>query len=211
MDRSKEERIKDIKLSIDRMVASPKCDDWNWIDALQMAMPVFVKLGNIYNDTSYFSKMYHLYSYAKYKHGANGLYNPIDGLWWRDADFDPPYTEPNGEDCYWSRGNGWVVAALVKTLEALPKKDAHYNEYLQDYLSMIKALVPLQRVDGFWNVSLHDSTHFGGKETTGTALFIYGMAWGVNNGLLSKKEYLPVIVKGWSAMANESVHPNGFL
>jgi hypothetical protein len=31
-----------------------KVDDWNWVDALQMAMPVFVKLGNLYNDTKIF-------------------------------------------------------------------------------------------------------------------------------------------------------------
>jgi rhamnogalacturonyl hydrolase YesR len=43
----KPERIKDIKTSIDGMVKSEKRDDWNWIDALQMAMPVFVRLGVI--------------------------------------------------------------------------------------------------------------------------------------------------------------------
>jgi rhamnogalacturonyl hydrolase YesR len=48
------ERVKDIKASIDSMKLTAKVDDWNWIDALQMAMPVFVKLGNLYNDTSYF-------------------------------------------------------------------------------------------------------------------------------------------------------------
>jgi rhamnogalacturonyl hydrolase YesR len=205
------ERIKDIKASIDLMVKSEKKDDWNWIDALQMAMPVFTRLGVIYNDTSYFRKMYDLYSFAKYKHGANGLYNPADKLWWRDADFDPPYKEPNGEDCYWSRGNGWVVAALVRTLEMLPKTDPHYNEYLQDYKDMCTALIPIQRPDGFWNVSLHDPTNFGGKETTGTALFTYGFAWGVNNGILNKKTYVPIITKAWNAMVKESVHPNGFL
>ena len=41
-----------------------------------------------------------------YNHGGKGLYNPADHLWWRDKDFVPPYKEPNGEDCYWSRGNG---------------------------------------------------------------------------------------------------------
>ena len=45
---------------------------------------------------------------------------------------------------------------------------------------MVKALLPLQRADGFWNASLRDSTHFGGKELSGTALFAYGMAWGIN-------------------------------
>jgi Glycosyl Hydrolase Family 88. len=46
----------------------------------------------------------------KNKHGDNGLYNQQEHLWWRDKDFDPPYKEPNGKNCYWARGNGWVVA-----------------------------------------------------------------------------------------------------
>jgi rhamnogalacturonyl hydrolase YesR len=205
------ERVKDIKACMDNMVKSEKRDDWNWIDALQMAMPVFVRLGVLYNDTSYFRKMYDLYSFTKYRHGGNGLYNPEDHLWWRDKDFVPPYKEPNGEDCYWSRGNGWVVAALVRALEMLPKTDLHYNEYIQDYKDMLKALIPIQRPDGYWNVSLHDSAHFGGRELTGTSLFVYGMAWGINNGFVDKETYLPIITKAWNAMVTECVHPNGFL
>ncbi|HEX8676520.1 MAG TPA: glycoside hydrolase family 88 protein, partial [Segetibacter sp.] len=205
------ERIKDIKASSDLMVKSEKSDDWSWIDAIQMAMPVFTRLGIMYNDTGYFRKMYDLYSYAKYKHGDKGLYNATDHLWWRDKDFDPPYKEPNGEDCYWSRGNGWVIAALVRTLDMLPKTDPHYNEYLQDYKDMCGALIKIQRPDGFWNVSLHDPAHFGGKETTGTALFIYGFAWGVNKGILDEKTYRSVIDKSWNAMVKEAVHTNGFL
>lgn len=206
-----EERIKSIKASIDNMVRSEKKDDWNWIDALQMAMPVFVRLGVLYNDTSYFRKMWDLYAFAKYNHGEKGLYNAADGLWWRDKDFDPPYKEPNGEDCYWSRGNGWVVAALARTLEMLPSSDAHYNEYLQDFKTMCASIVKLQRPDGFWNVSLHDPANFGGKETSGTSLFVYGFAWGVNNGVLEKKQYAPAIVKAWKALTTEAVHANGKL
>ena len=33
-------------------------------------------------------------------------------------------------------------------------------------------------------MSLHDPTHFGGPELTGTSLFAYGMAWGVRKGAL---------------------------
>jgi len=207
----KEERIKDIKASIDLMVNSPKADDWWWIDALQMAMPVYTRLGVLYNDTAYFRKMYDLYSYSKYQHGGKGLWNPEDKLWWRDKDFVPPYKEPNGQDCYWSRGNGWVVAALVRTLDMLPASDPHYNEYMQDYKSMLQALLPLQRQDGFWNVSLHDPGNFGGKETSGTALFVYGMAYGINKGLISKEIYQPVIIKAWNAIVKDAVHKDGFL
>ncbi|HYM93888.1 MAG TPA: glycoside hydrolase family 88 protein [Chitinophagaceae bacterium] len=207
----KEERIKDIKASIDSMMKTDKIDDWNWIDALQMAMPVFVRLGVVYKDTNYFHRMYEMYAFTKYKHGDNGLYNAVDGLWWRDKDFDPPYKEPNGENCYWSRGNGWVVAALVRVLQKLPKTDPHYNEYLTNYRNMCRALLPLQRSDGFWNVSLKDSTDFGGKELTGTSLFTYGFAYGVNNGLLNKKLFSHAIVKAWNALVKNCVHPDGFL
>lgn len=52
---------------------------------------------------------------------------------------------------------------------------------------MLNALVKVQREDGFWNVSLHDPTNYGGKEVSGTALFIYGMAWAENHDLVAKE------------------------
>ena len=205
------ERVRDIKTSVDSMMLTTKIDDWNWIDALQMAMPVFVKLGNLYDEPKYFDRMYEMYAFTKSKHGDNGLYNQQEHLWWRDKDFDPPYKEPNGDDCYWSRGNGWVVAALARTLQELPKTEPHYQEYLRDFKDMCVALLPLQRADGYWNVSLNDPNNFGGKEVSGTSLFIYGFTWGINNGILDKKIYLPAITKAWNAMSKEAVHPNGKL
>lgn len=207
----KPERIRDIKLSIDKMLSTEKLDDWNWIDALQMAMPVFAKLGVIYNDNRYFERMYEIYNFTKTQHGDKGLFNPVEGLWWRDKDFDPPYKEPNGENCYWSRGNGWVVAALVRVLEVMPKGTPHRDEYQNMLTTMCKALVPLQRTDGFWNVSLSDPSNFGGKETSGTSLFAYGIAWGINNGVLDKKEFMPPLLKAWNAISIDALHANGFL
>lgn len=207
----KPEYIADIKASIDSMMKTPKIDDWNWIDAFQMAMPVFARLGVLYNDNRYYERMFEMYNYSKTVQGGKGLFNPEDNLWWRDKDFVAPYKEPNGQDCYWSRGNGWVVAALVRVLEVMPKNAPHRKEYQKMLVKMLEALVPIQRTDGFWNASLHDPNNFGGKETTGTALFVYGMAWGVNNGIISSKKYMPVIEKAWNAMSKEAVHPSGFL
>jgi len=76
---------------------------------------------------------------------------------------------------------------------------------------MCKALLPLQRSDGFWNVSLMDSTHFGGKELTGTSLFTYGFAYGINHGLLDKKLYKPAVLKAWKGLVTDCIHPDGFL
>lgn len=204
------ERIANIQANIDNMLATDKKDDWSWIDALQMAMPVYTRLGVLTKDNRYFEKMYDLYDFAKNHHGGKGLFNPEDNLWWRDKDFVPPYKSPNGEDCYWSRGNGWVIAALVRTLDIMPENATHRAEYLDMYHKMIKALEKIQRPDGFWNVSLHDPNEYGGKELTGTALFTYSMAWGIRKGFLDKKTYLPIITKAWKGMS-DAVHKDGKL
>lgn len=61
---------------------------------------------------------------------AGGLFNEKEGLWWRDKDYVPPYKEKDGSNCYWSRGNGWVYAALVRVMETLPANDKNY-QYLK--------------------------------------------------------------------------------
>jgi len=51
----------------------------------------------------------------------------------------------------------------------MPKDAPHREEYVTTFQEMAEALIPIQREDGFWNVSLHDPNDFGGKETSGTA------------------------------------------
>ena len=203
-------RLTKTKGTMNMLVNTPQVDDWTWIDAIQMGMPALAKLSATTGDPRYAEKAYDMYSWTK-NTLAGGLYNKKDGLWWRDADFVPPYKEPNGEDCYWSRGNGWVVAALVRVLDEIPADDPHRKEYEKDLKDMCEALVKCQREDGFWNVSLHDPSNFGGKELTGTALFVYGMAYGVRNGLLDRDKYMPVITRAWNAMVKDAVHSNGYL
>lgn len=204
------EMLTKTKGAMNMLVNTPQVNDWTWIDAIQMGMPVLAKLSATTGDPRYAEKAYDMYSWTK-NTLAGGLYNKKDCLWWRDADFVPPYKEPNGKDCYWSRGNGWVVAALVRVLDEIPADDPHRKEYEKDLKDMCEALVKCQREDGFWNVSLHDPTNFGGKELTGTALFVYGMAYGVRSGLLDRDKYMPVITRAWNAMVKDAVHPNGYL
>lgn len=204
-------KIKDIKACIDMMVNTPQNNGWYWIDAIQMAMPVYTKLAKLTGDSRYTEKMWDMYEFSRNKHGANGLFNPKDGFWWRDKDFDPPYTTPNGKQCYWSRGNGWVFAALARVMNNLPKSDPHFKDYRADFIRMAKAIKKYQREDGFWNPSLVDPDDCGGKEGTGTALFTYGLAWGIRNGILKENDYLPVVLKAWNALSRESLHPNGAL
>jgi rhamnogalacturonyl hydrolase YesR len=202
--------IRPIKQNIDNMVNSTKSDDWSWVDCLQMSMPVYARLAKMYKDNRYWEKMYDLYAFTKDKHGVTGLYDAQEALWFRDKDFVLPYREPNGEKCFWSRGNAWVYAALVRTLEQMDQNSPHREEYITMFKNMSKALLPLQRKDGFWNVSLKDESNFGGPELTGTALFAYGFAYGLKSGILSNKQYHKPLVSAMKGMLT-CVHPNGFL
>jgi len=207
MDPTQTQRIANIKACIDAVVGSSTVNYWTWIDALQMGMPVYAKLGKQYNSTGYFNKMYSLYNYTK---TTLALYNATDHLWWRDATFINSKT-PAGKNVYWSRGNGWVFAALARVLSELPATDSHTAEYQTILKDMAAALKGVQRSDGFWNENLADSTNYGGKEVTGTGLFTFGMAWCVNNGLIAKNDYLATIAKAWNGIADSAIHANGFL
>lgn len=133
-----------------------------------------------------------------------------EGLWWRDKDYVPPYKEKDGKNCYWSRGNGWVYAALVRCMNELSPKSKEYKELRKDFLLMSKALLQCQHEDGFWHASLVSDADYPTPEMTGTALFLYGMSWGIRNGLLKDKDYHPACDKAWTALQS-CIHKDGFL
>ena len=181
---------------------------WTWIDAVQMAMPVYMQAYRLTGDKRYRDHAMKMYRWTRNECGG-GLFNVKDGLWWRDADFVPPYQEPDGKDCYWSRGNGWVYAALVRCMNQLNRKDKAYKELKKDFLLMSEALRQCQREDGFWNPSLV-STNYAMPEASGTGLFLYGISWGLIHGYLDADVYRPVADRAWQALASV-VHPDGFL
>jgi unsaturated rhamnogalacturonyl hydrolase len=198
-----------------------------YVDTLHMSMPAFAKLsvlnsnviGALKTNYTYMPEMYSYFHNIKSVWGrSNGLYNVTDHLWWRDTNFMANYTASDGtkQKCYWSRGNGWAFAALARTMDVLPANDTHYAEYLQTFQEMAAAIKAVQRADGFWNVNLGYTNDFPGPESSGTACFTYGFAWGINRGYLNASNYLPATIKGWNALANGALHhsadaDNGFL
>lgn len=208
LDPSRKERLEHVRENLEDWARSGKVNFYTWIDALQMSMPSFAKMGAIDGKPEYWEKMYEYYDHAK---TALGLYNAADGLWYRDAKFKPPFVTANGKPCYWSRGNGWVLVALARTLEALPPGAPHRAEYEKLFKEMAAALLARQRPDGFWNVNLGDPEQYNGPETTGTSLFVAGLAWGVRQGLLPADQYMPAVEKGWDALAGRALRPDGSL
>ena len=205
-----------VKENLDHQMTT-KIGWWTWIDAIQMAMPVYVKMYAITNDQRYLDYAMQSYRWTRNECGG-GCFNVKEGLWWRDKDYVAPYKEKDGKNCYWSRGSGWVYAALVKVmedLEAMPKlskqSKKYYKSLKRDFILMSQGLLACQREDGFWNPSLMSPGNYGGKELTGTALFLYGMSWGMNHGILKPKQYRSACDRAWNAMVKDAVHRDGFL
>ncbi|HYP87582.1 MAG TPA: glycoside hydrolase family 88 protein [Polyangiaceae bacterium] len=204
-------QIAAVLASADGMLGSASSADWTWVDAIQMSMPVFAKLGVLTGDAKYFDKMDALYAHTRDDEGG-GLYDTANHLWWRDAKWKPDrQTSPSGKNVYWSRGNGWAFAALARVLDVLPDAEPHQVAYRTDFVDMARALVAVQRDDGFFNPNLADPQHFGGPELSGTALFTFGMAWGIRHGLLDEATYGPAVSHAWQGMVSKSVHDDGFL
>jgi len=192
--------------SLDKMVAAPQpgFKIWWWADALFMAPPVFARLGNATSNTKYFNAMSTMWWDT-----TNHLYDPQSSLFYRDAGFLNK-TCPNGQKMFWSRGNGWVLAGTARVLEFLPANHPDRAKFVSLFTAMSAKLATLQKPDGFWPSCLTDAADFPSPESSGTAGFTFGLAWGVNHGLLDRATYLPVIRKGWSALAS-AIDANGKL
>ena len=85
-------RIAAVEQSIRQMVFTDqpaKNDDWWWVDALHMAMPVFARLGALRGDNAFWEKMFRLYTHTKRAEGGPGLYSYPHELWYRDHNYVP--------------------------------------------------------------------------------------------------------------------------
>jgi rhamnogalacturonyl hydrolase YesR len=206
-------KIAAIEASLRRMIAAPDgYDDWTWCDALHMAMPPFARLGVLRGESGFADTMHGLYTHTKNAEGGPGLYDTGSGLWYRDARFLPGgITSPGGLPVLWSRGNGWVAAAHVKVLSALPTTHRDAPEYRRTLAAGLTALRKVQRADGFWNVNLADPAHLPGPETSGTAFFTYATAYAARTGLVTAGQYRPIVAGAWNGLVTTAVHPDGFL
>src|SRR5690606_40289404 len=60
----------------------------------------------------------------------------------------------------------------------LPERKKHYAEYVADFKNLAGGEAPRQREGGYWNGSLQEPSHSGGKERTGAALTVCVQARG---------------------------------
>lgn len=99
---------------------------------------------------------------------------------------------------FWGRGNGWMAAGAAELLRSLPKDHQHHERVLAGYRKMMAGLLATQAESGLW-LQLMDKPH-SWPETSGSAMFAFGMITGVKKGWLDEKTYGPAARKAWLAL-----------
>lgn len=185
--------------SFDTVMATPDNPQkplWWWCDALFMAPRAWAQLSKETKNPAYLN-----YMDRQWWITSNLLYSTKDHLYARDAGYLDKH-EANGKSLYWSRGNGWVAAGIVRVIELLPKDFPSRPKYIQQYKEMAEEIASLQGSDGLWRPGLLDAESYPLPENSGSAFFVYSLAWGINHGILDRQKYLPVVEKGWKGLVS---------
>lgn len=176
---------------------------WCWCDALFMAPPAFLELAQQTGDARYRD-----FVLKEFWATTDFLYDPVEHLYYRDSRFFERRDAQNRK-MFWSRGNGWVLAGMARIIPRLAKGSAERRRIETLFVEMATRIKNLQKPDGYWPPSLL-APEGSPPETSGTAFYTYGIAWGINAGLLSRAEYEPVVRRGWAALGR-AIQPDGRL
>jgi rhamnogalacturonyl hydrolase YesR len=179
-------------------------DRWSWCDALFMGPPAWMRLYAATGDQRYLD-----HAVAQWWRTSDYLYDKTEHLYYRDSNYFGQH-EKNGAKVFWARGNGWVMAGLARTMQYLPANHPSRARFEQQFKEMAAKVVTLQQQDGLWRASLLDPASFPMQETSGTGLFTYALAWGINQGLLDRAGYEPAVRRAWDALLAK-VQPDGKL
>jgi rhamnogalacturonyl hydrolase YesR len=184
---------------------SPHAQDrWTWCDALFMAPVVWVQLWKNTGDVRYLD-----YMNREWWAATERLFSQEAGFYFRDESY-LDVREPNGRTIHWARGNGWAFAGLCRVLDLFPHDHPDYPRYQKLYLTLAKAVLAAQQPDGLWRVGLLDPEAHRERETSGSSFLTFGLAWGVNRGVLERSSVEPAVRRGWNALA-ACVTPEGKL
>jgi unsaturated rhamnogalacturonyl hydrolase len=190
-------RIVAVRSQFDQIMQLP--DDaakpvWWWCDALFMAPPVWTRLSQATGEKKYLD-----YMDREWWVTSKLLFDPEEHLYFRDATYFDK-REKNGKKIFWSRGNGWVMAGLARVLDGMPADYPNRAKYVEQFRQLAARVAELQGSDGLWRPGLLDAGDYPLPEVSGSAFFVYAMAWGINHHVLDRARYEPVVSRAWAGL-----------
>ena len=200
------EEIRPTRAALDDLVAGKAVEipkeqapiPWWLCDWLFMAPPVWTRMYAATHERKYLE-----YLDKHWWETSDLLFDRQRHLYFRDATFLHKSDE-RGNPTFWSRGDGWVMGGLVRTLDYLPNDDPNRGRYETQLREMATGVASIQdRKSGLWHSDLLDAADYPQPETSGSALMTFAIAWGVNHGVLDRATYMPVIARAWRGLLGQ--------
>lgn len=172
-----------------------------WLDGLYMASPFLAQYAGLFHEPALFDDV------------ANQIivmdrhaYDPATGLYWhawdetRAQSWANPQTgvSPN----FWSRAIGWYGMAIVDSLDYLPVSQPEIDHLVAILRRVADGMVKWQdpKSGVWWQITNEGGRAGNYLESSGSAMFVYTLAKGVNKGYLPREKYLPAILKGYEGL-----------
>src|ERR1019366_1436142 len=155
-----------------------------WADDLYMSVPFLSQMGVESGDRAYFDDAARqvIQVSARLQDPATGLW---DHSWFENTAPDPKF--------YWGRGAGWSIMAAAELLSVMPEDHPERARVMEIFRRGAQGAGATQGGMGLWHQLLDKNDSY--LETSGSAMFTFAIARGVNRGWLSPA-YAPVAQAG---------------
>ena len=227
--KTKEERfLKALQTLRTQITGQPRTSDggfWHkkvyehqmWLDGLYMAQPFYAHYTKMFSEGEEAEKAYNeiVKQFALIqKHTLDEKTGLLYHGWDEKKQQDWADTNTGTSANFWSRAMGWYGMALVDVLDYLPEDHPGRKDMITYLNQFVKAVAKVQDKDtGLWYQVLDKGDLEGNYlEATGSSMFVYVMAKGVNQGYLPKK-YRTIAEKGFQGILDHlvEVEPNGMV
>jgi unsaturated rhamnogalacturonyl hydrolase len=168
---------------------------WSWADALYMAPPAVSRYCSAIKSTAFMDSL------DRYWWDVSaGLYDTTYHLWYRDGGFKTQKAA-NGQPVFWSCGVAWVFGGMTRVLQDMPADFPTRAKWTSQFREMAAAVKAEQGFNslygGLWTTSMRDHTQWPDPESSASAFFCFGMAWGINNKVLDSAQYIDCVRNAW--------------
>lgn len=178
-----------------------------WVDGVFMGQMFLTKYGKYVGDSEYcFNEAARqlIGIYNKLHKGNSGL---LYHAW--DEDHDAKWADPKTglSPEVWSEGLGWYALILVETLEIFPKDHPQRAELEKICRNLMAGLKKVQDPKtGLWfQVVDKGDQSDNWNDTSGSAMFLYGIKRAGELGIIPEKEYHDVCEKAYRGLLTKAV------
>ncbi len=163
-----------------------------WLDDLYMSVPCLAQAGKLTGERRYYDD-----AARQILQFSERMFVPEKGLfmhgWVQGMQHHPAF--------HWARANGWAFMAMAELLDVLPADHPQRAEILELFRAHAAALIANQGHAGLWHQLLDRRESY--EETSASAMFVFGIARGINRGWLDPLSFGPPATLGWNAVAKK--------